>query len=148
MTTTPFALAHAPITAQRPTTAPRTKPFVSESALSLYCSKRIKTEWGGEAFNVHGGGTAQKTGQPDLICCVRGRMVCIELKQPDAKKPYPTDLQYKRLRDWRDAGALAGWATSPAEVDALLERLDDLDWENPQLTPAGIAGRVRLLEPV
>ena len=46
-------------------------------------------------------------GHPDIVGCINGRHVEIELKAPGAK---PTDLQLKRLEDWRTAGALAFWA--------------------------------------
>ena len=120
-----------PIRAQRPTTPARTKPFPNEKALATACNARIRNDWAGAVLNVHGGGTSQVTGHPDCLGCIRGRMVAVEYKQPGKT---PTPLQYKRLREWRDAGALAGWVTTVAELDELLSHVDDPDWENDQLT--------------
>ena len=64
---------------------------------------------------IRAGGKCVKTegeGEPDLICCVGGRTVVVETKQP-GKKPEP--LQRQRLREWRSAGALAYW-TDDAET--------------------------------
>lgn len=108
---------------------PRATPHPSEKALATACRKRLAA-WGGAYLNVHGGGSAQAAGHPDLLCCLRGRFVAIELKQPGK---VPTPLQMKRLRDWAAAGALAGWATTEVEFDALLVRAVDYGWINPQL---------------
>ncbi|GAC1521769.1 MAG: hypothetical protein NVS3B1_06410 [Marmoricola sp.] len=80
-------------------------------------------------FKVHGG-KFQEVGQPDLIACIRGRFVGIEVKLPGGE---PTGVQMGCLRRWEKAGALAGWATSLADVDDLLSHLDDYAWRNPQL---------------
>ncbi len=108
---------------------PRTSPHPSETALSVACQKRIRVDWAGEVLKVHGS-ASQAAGTPDLLACVRGRFVAVELKQPGAR---PTPLQMKRLRSWAKAGAIAGWATTEAELDALLTHVEDLRWENPQL---------------
>ena len=108
---------------------PRVEPYLTETALQAACQKRIRVEWGGEVVKVHGS-ASQQAGTPDLLGCVRGRMIAVELKQPGKQ---PTGLQMKRLRDWAAAGALAGWATTEAELDALLEHVADLTWTNPQL---------------
>lgn len=117
----------------RPVTLPRETPHPSEKALSVAVVKRWQSPrgWGGNVLNVHGGTTAQRGGEPDLLGCIEGRFVACELKQP-GKVPDPR--QYKRLRDWAAAGALAFWCTTEAEFDAVLEaHLHDLDWQNPQL---------------
>lgn len=107
---------------------PRETPHPSEKALSTACVKRFKGH-GGAVLNVHGGGTSQAAGHPDLIGCLRGRFVACELKQPGK---VPTPLQFKRLRDWAAAGALVGWCTTEVEFDELLSHADDLSWVNPQ----------------
>lgn len=106
---------------------PRETPFPSESALSTACQRRIRNEYGGEVVKVHGG-ASQLSGTPDLLACVRGRFVAVELKQPGKR---PTALQMKRLRDWQSAGALVGWVTTEVELDALLEHVGDREWANP-----------------
>ena len=108
---------------------PRVKPFTNETALSTACQKRIREEYGGEVLKVFGS-AMQKKGTPDLLACIRGRFVAVELKQPGNK---PTSLQYSRMRKWEAAGGLAGWATTEVEMDALLEHVDDYGWKNPQL---------------
>lgn len=108
---------------------PRPTAYPTETALSTGCQKRIRKEHGGAVVKLHGN-ASQASGQPDLIACVRGRFVAVELKQPGKK---PTPLQMKRLRTWAAAGALAGWVTTEVELDALLEHVDDAGWVNPQL---------------
>jgi len=56
-------------------------------------------------------------GDADLYGCFRGRHFEIEVKRPGCE---PSDLQRARLADWRNSGALAGWATSVAEALAVL----------------------------
>lgn len=58
-----------------------------------------------------------RKGEPDILGCVSGRFVAIEMKIPGKE---PTPIQYKRLREWEQAGAVAFWATSLEEV---LEKL-------------------------
>lgn len=108
---------------------PRNSPFPTETALSTACQKRIRVEYGGEVMKIHGSAT-QAAGQPDLLGCVRGRMIAVELKQPSKR---PTPLQFRRLRSWAAAGALAGWARTEVDLDRLLAHLDDPAWANPQL---------------
>jgi hypothetical protein len=81
------------------------------------------------ARKIHGS-RYQDAGEPDIDACVMGRAVKVEAKLPGGK---PTAIQMARLRRWERAGALAGWATSVAEVDELLSHLGDLTWVNPQL---------------
>jgi len=83
---------------------------------------------GGYARKVHG--NAYSSGEPDIDACVRGRAVKVEVKVPGRK---PTAQQLARLRRWQEAQALAGWVTSLSELVELLDHLDDLDWQNPQL---------------
>lgn len=66
-------------------------------------------------------------GTPDLIACVRGRMVVVELKRPGKT---PTAAQLGQLRAWQDAGALAGWVDSGRRLDDLLDHVDDPAWRN------------------
>lgn len=113
----------------------RVAPFPNETALSAACQHRIRKEYCGEVMKVHGNAT-QSAGQPDLIGCIGGRMFAIELKQPGKR---PTPLQFKRLRAWAKAGALAGWARTEVELDDLLSHLGDLEWANPQLVPPLVA---------
>lgn len=112
-----------------PTSAPREKPFPNETAFSAAAQARIRGPWGGEVIKIHGSPMMPK-GTPDLLACLRGRFVACELKQPGQE---PTPLQWKRLRDWAAAGALAGYVCTEVELDELLRHADDPDWVNPQL---------------
>lgn len=107
---------------------PRETPFPSETKLAEACIRRFR-DVGGKVFKVHGH-AAQERGQPDLIGCLHGRFVGVELKQPGNA---PTSLQMKRLREWAAAGGLAGWARTEVEFVELLEHVDDFEWTNPQL---------------
>lgn len=102
---------------------------MNETALSRKVQAHIKEAHGGLARKVHGNAYGV-AGEPDIDACIRGRAVKIELKVAGKK---PSALQFARLRAWAEVGALAGWATSLEQVDALLSHVDDLTWENPQL---------------
>lgn len=126
---------------------PRATAHPSEAALQTAVIKRITTAvdeggFGGHVLNVHGGSAAQAGGHPDLLACLPvrihssghmpvlvGRLVALELKQPGKK---PTPRQYSQLRKWAAAGALAGWATTEADVVEFLNHAGDLGWVNPQ----------------
>lgn len=68
------------------------------------------------AWKEHGGmyGTA---GIPDVIACVNGRFVALEVKRPGNK---PTPLQRATLEQIQKAGGLAAVVTSKAEAEAVL----------------------------
>ena len=70
------------------------------------------------------GGGMGVAGDPDIDACIRGRRVQLEVKRPGEK---PTLLQFKRLEEWRQAGALVGVVTSVAEVRTLFEEKRILD---------------------
>lgn len=53
-------------------------------------------------FKVWGGGF-QRSGIPDLICCVNGYFVAIELKGSDGK---PTELQKYHIREINKSGGI------------------------------------------
>lgn len=57
-------------------------------------------------------------GIPDFICCKNGRLIGIEAKFAKNK---PTDIQYARLKEIRDAGGIGIWIN-----DERLQMLDDL----------------------
>jgi len=64
------------------------------------------------------GGGMGVAGEPDIDACIRGRSVQLEVKRPGEK---PTQLQCKRLEEWRQAGAVVGVVTSVAATRALHE---------------------------
>lgn len=69
------------------------------------------------AWKTHGGmyGTA---GIPDIIACMGGRFVALEVKQPGGK---PTRLQEITLGKIREAGGIAAVVTSVEEVRSVLD---------------------------
>lgn len=60
------------------------------------------------------------SGLSDIVACVRGRMVVIEVKRPGKK---PTDMQEAFLQRVRDAGGVALVITS---VEQLVEQVSPL----------------------
>lgn len=105
--------------------------FTSETALHKAVIKRLREHYRGDAIKVHGGGhRGGRSGEPDVLGCVSGRMVQVECKQPGNT---PTVLQLARLRAWQRAGALSGWVTSLEELDELMTHLGQYDWANPAL---------------
>lgn len=79
----------------------------------------------GHARKVHGDAYTQ-VGEPDVDACVRGRSVKLEGKTDRSR---PTAVQAQAMKRWRAAGALVGWFRSRADVEALLEHLDDPNFE-------------------
>lgn len=67
-----------------------------------------------KAIKIHGNMYTQ-TGTPDIVGCIKGRMFLFELKVPGNK---PTEIQERRLREWRAAGALAEVIYSMGELKA------------------------------
>lgn len=67
-----------------------------EDALRL----RIKMV-GGWVGKIHG--NEFQSGYPDLFVCYKGRFIALEVKAPGG---YPTELQLKRLREFRAAGGI------------------------------------------
>lgn len=64
----------------------------------------VRKRWGG------GMGVA---GDPDITGCIRGRHFELEVKRPGGK---PTPLQEKRLREWREAGAVVALVAGVEDV--------------------------------
>jgi len=73
-----------------------------------------------QAIKRHGS-IYSRAGDPDILGCYRGRMFALEAKAP-GKKPSP--IQRKRLREWRDAGAVSGRFDS---LDHALELVRSID---------------------
>jgi hypothetical protein len=72
------------------------------------------------SWKQHGGqyGTA---GLPDIVCCIKGRFVAFEVKQPTGKL---TKLQEITLQRIRDAKGEAFKVTSLQEVKEIIKNLD------------------------
>ena len=65
-------------------------------------------------------GIGQDAGEPDLIGCLDGRFIAIEVKRPLVGEP--TALQEKAVREIRAAGGCAMFASYPDEVVAAVGR--------------------------
>lgn len=104
-------------------------PSYTSEAKLVEAAMRLIRRRGGVVQKIHGG-AAGSAGQPDLDAVIAGRPVKVEAKQPGKR---PTPIQYRRMREWQDVGALTGWFTSTEELTALLTHLSDTRWRNPQL---------------
>ena len=71
-------------------------------------------------FKVNGNGF-QKNGIPDLVGCIRGRFVGIEVKDPKNKTYGATLLQLQIIETIKEAGGIAGVATTLEEAKELIE---------------------------
>lgn len=64
----------------------------------------IKTyikECGGLCYKIHGGDLYQETGIPDLLCCIQGLFIGIEVKDPGGK---PSAIQLAQGARIKKAG--------------------------------------------
>jgi hypothetical protein len=78
---------------------------------------RGKGAW---VFKVHGGDNPfQEVGVPDLLCCLEGRFIGLEVKLPGEK---PSSRQKVILQRIREAGGIGEVVTSVAEVERILKR--------------------------
>lgn len=102
----------------------------SESAIQDGCKQEIRLAGGYVIITT--GSPYLPTGTPDLICCVCGRTVVIEIKRPNLR---PDPAQMGELRKWANAGAIAGWATDEEHVRQLLSHVNDPTWINPLTGP-------------
>ena len=90
-----------------------------KAAVTEYIRLRHPRAW----FLPVRGGIGQRPGVPDLLFCINGIMVGIELKNPSR----PTSLRENQQREMdaiRAAGGIAGRVASWEELDALLGELD------------------------
>ena len=85
-----------------------------ESRLVSRILKALRAQ-GGFWFKVHGG-PYQVAGIPDIIGCLNGHFVAIEVKIPGN---LPTALQWRTIESLTAAGARAGVAYSVAQALAI-----------------------------
>lgn len=88
--------------------------------------KYLKTVPQAFCWKEHGGmyGTA---GLPDIICCVKGRFVAFEVKQPSGKL---TKLQEVTITKIRAAKGEAFKVTSAYDVKVILENLEGKPYDD------------------
>lgn len=69
-------------------------------------------------FKVHGG-AFQKTGVPDIIACINGKFVAIEVKRSDGG--IVSKLQKAQIQKIKDSGGLVGVAHNIEEFWQILK---------------------------
>ena len=74
---------------------------------------------GGIAFKYHGGPFSE-AGVPDILCCLAGRFVAIEMKVPGNA---PTPIQLRQIQRLTKAGA---YAFVCSDIEDLKKRLAHL----------------------
>lgn len=84
-----------------------------ESGLQRRIRAALEKEVGGFWFKVHGG-PFQVAGIPDLLGCVDGYYVSVEVKVPGSGKT--SDIQDATIDKIKAAGGIALVATSPSEA--------------------------------
>jgi Holliday junction resolvase len=89
---------------------------MTEKELTKDIRKLLK-QHGGHFIKVWGG-PMSKAGVSDLLGCMDGRAVAIEVKRPTGKT---TEAQERFLRKWREAGGTAFIARSVEDVIRALD---------------------------
>lgn len=87
---------------------------MSETALTKRIRLRLQKEIGGFWFKVHGG-RFQRAGIPDLLGCVEGNFIAIEIKVPERENKV-TKLQLATMEEIRSNGGLAFVSVSPQDA--------------------------------
>lgn len=77
-----------------------------------------------KAINIHGSVFCER-GTPDVIGCIRGRMVAFECKR-DTKEDLEK-IQKWRLSEWMLAGAVVGGVSDLDHVKLILQLMGVLD---------------------
>ena len=111
--------------APRPRSQRRTARPVTETAVKKGVLRTIKL-LGGYCIVKHQTGLSRR-GTPDVLACIGGRFVAIEVKRV-GNIPEPDQLG--ELRKWQAAGALACWVQTVEQLNEALEHLDDHSWRN------------------
>ncbi len=91
-----------------------------ETRLQRRIQKALVAEFGPSlwVFKVHGG-MYQQAGVPDLLCCLNGYFIALEVKHPDQSHPV-TQLQQAQLDLLQGAGAVTAVVESVEEALAVL----------------------------
>ena len=81
--------------------------------------RKYLEEEGAVVFKIHGGDNPfQEVGIPDLLCCLKGIFIAIEVKMPGEQ---PSAAQASTLRRIARAGGYAFTAHSVGEVEEALK---------------------------
>jgi len=92
-------------------------PLESKVTKSIMAYLKRRGVW---CFKV-AGGPMQQRGVPDIICCVNGSFVALEVKRPGMGRL--TELQALTIERIRDAGGVAEMVTSVEEAAAVIEEV-------------------------
>lgn len=90
-----------------------------ETTLTRHIMKALKA--GGLFVVKYPGGAFGTTGTPDVLCCMDGRFVGLEIKLPYPSKHDVSKIQAHRIKQIREAGGIAGVACSVEEAFSVLE---------------------------
>lgn len=84
-----------------------------ESRLVQRIRKALDQEFGGRFFKTHGG-AFQESGLSDLIGCIEGYFIALEVKRPKGKRA--TEIQLAFIDDIKESGGYAAVITSVDEA--------------------------------
>jgi hypothetical protein len=91
-----------------------------ESKITKAVMASLKERPGVWMFKV-AGGPMQQRGVPDIICCVNGAFVALEVKRPGLGRL--TDLQALTIERIREVGGVAEVVTSVEEAAAVIAQV-------------------------
>jgi len=91
-----------------------------EARVQSKIKKYIKRTYPGALVEKIHGNIYQRPGISDLLCCINGRFVAIEVKRP-GKKPREDQLTF--LESVRNADGIGMWADSVEDVKEELNKL-------------------------
>jgi Holliday junction resolvase len=94
---------------------------MTEAEITKRAVKAIRDR-GHFAVKIHGG-PSQPAGLPDIVACICGHFVGIEMKKPE-KRGNLTARQQKKLRDIKLARGIGVVCTSVTEVESVCERIE------------------------
>lgn len=94
-----------------------------ESRLQNKIRKGLEKEFSGSFFYKTHGSPYQRAGIPDLIGCVKGRFIGIEVKLP-GKEHTLTELQKHTIEQINQSGGIAFMSTSLEDaIETIIKRL-------------------------
>lgn len=92
-----------------------------EANLVKQIKSHLERKHGAFVLKIHGNRYMQN-GVPDLLCCVAGRFVGLEVKVP-GKEDTVTKLQKQTIKEIRQAGGIAFAVTSIEEADRIVKKV-------------------------
>jgi len=94
------------------------RTFKNETALVTAMKKALAAELGGRWIKIHGG-PYQEKGVSDILGCLDGVFIAIEVKMP-GKENKVTDMQARFLRQIKRNGGITLVAT---DIDEVIDQL-------------------------